>query len=139
MNTTIDMADYRIARLVDELFATARYGSYCQNPVTGEGYVHGVDPVASQKDAARRALLAREWFALNGPADAQPLPLWCDECQRFGLLAYITRLYSRSLADRKFDVRASTLRRLRQRRALGIRTRSGWGRASHLPRRASET
>ena len=105
MNTTIDMADYRIARLVDELFATARYGSYCQNPVTGEGYVHGVDPVASQKDAALRALLAREWFALNGPADAQPLPLWCDECQRFGLLAYITRLYSRSLADRKFDVR----------------------------------
>jgi hypothetical protein len=77
----------------------------CKNPVTGAGFVYGVDPTGRQKKAAYSALLARDWFAFNGPADAQPLPLWCDERKAPGLLAYIARLYARSLADRNYDVR----------------------------------
>ena len=80
---TIDMIEYRIARQVDELFGTAQYAENCRNPVTGAGYVHGVDPIAEQKEAAYRALLAREWFAINGPADAQPLPVSYDERESF--------------------------------------------------------
>jgi hypothetical protein len=71
----VEMNDYRIARLVDELFSAHQHGENCQNPVTGGGYVHGEDPVEPQKMRARCALLAREWFAEYGPADVQPLPL----------------------------------------------------------------
>ncbi len=105
----ISVADYGIERLVDELFGTARYGENCRNPVTGAGYIHGVDPITRQKESARRALFAREWFAINGPADAQPLPLWCDEGKRLkrgcALLRYIVRLYARSLDGRNYDVK----------------------------------
>ncbi len=105
----INLANYRIERLVDELFGAFRYcGENCCNPVTGAGYIHGVEPVAPQKEAARRALLAREWFATYGPADAQPLPLWCDQGKDLGparaLLRYIVRLYARSLDCRNYDV-----------------------------------
>ena len=101
--STKHMTYFPITRLVDELFSTHRYGQNCQNPVTGGGYVHGVDPIKPQKEKARRGLLAREWFAIYGPADAQPLPFWCDEV-RLGLLAYIVRLYARSLEDRDYDI-----------------------------------
>jgi len=47
----------------------------CFNPVTEDHYVGGLDPVEPQKDKARRALLARAWFAVHGPADAPPLPV----------------------------------------------------------------
>lgn len=101
-------ADDRIDRLVDELFGTARYGEYFKNPVTGAGYVHGVEPIAPQKEAARRALLAREWFAIHGPADAQPLPLWCERGKLLergcAIFRYIVRLYARSLECRQYDV-----------------------------------
>jgi hypothetical protein len=105
----LNLTEYRIARLVDKLFGDFRYGENCRNPVTGAGYIHGVDPIGPQKEVARRALLAREWFALNGPADAQPLPLWCDagkapERER-ALLLYIVRLYARSLQGREYDVK----------------------------------
>jgi hypothetical protein len=106
---TIDIAAHRVARLVDELFGTARYGEICKNPVTGADYVHGIDPVAPQKETARRALFAREWFAIHGPADAQPLPLWCNESKApergFVILRYIVRLYERSLSDRNYDLK----------------------------------
>ena len=103
----IKLCETLIGREVERLFdeSPARYGENRRNPVTGAGYVHGVDPIAPEKEAAYRALLAREWFAFNGPADAQPLPLWCDERKAPGLLAYIARLYARSLADRNYDVR----------------------------------
>jgi len=91
--TIANSAEYRIARLVDQLFSTGRYGEPFINPVTGFGFMYGDDPIEPQKEAARRALglifslvkegnvhgcaqlLAREWFAINGPADAQPLPI----------------------------------------------------------------
>ena len=74
------------------------------NPVTLAGYVHGIDPIAPQKEDAHRALLAREWFALNGPADAQPLPLPASSDVRTTLLLYIVSLYARSLDGRNYDV-----------------------------------
>ena len=104
---TVEMND-PIARLVDELFSKHQYGEYCRNPVTGAGYVHGEDPVAPQKETARRALFAREWFAVFGPADAQPLPLTPFEYEDWrcrGLWGYIIALYARSLECRKFDVK----------------------------------
>jgi hypothetical protein len=105
-----------IDREVERLFSVrlfddrpARYGDNCRNPVTGANYIHGEDPIKPQKEAARRALLAREWFAINGPADAQPLPLWCDEGANHEedgwLLRYIVGLYARSLGGQSYDVR----------------------------------
>jgi hypothetical protein len=78
---TINLAEHRIARLVDELFSTdergkpPRYGELFTNPVTGGWFVYGDDPIEPQKETARRALLAREWFAIYGPQDVQPLPI----------------------------------------------------------------
>ena len=102
--STIDVTEYRIARLVDEMFGTARYGDYCTNPVTGAHYIHGVDPIGPQKEAARRALLIREWFAIYGPADAQPFPVSHREREDLkgrGLLPHIVAWYARSPDDVK--------------------------------------
>jgi hypothetical protein len=106
-----DVVDYSIARLVDQLFSTHRYGENCRNPVTGEGYVHGEDPVEPQKMRARRALVAREWFAINGPADAQPLPLWHGEREdlKIGGLPHILAWYARSLDYLDYDLLAHPL------------------------------
>ena len=103
----IKLCETLIGREVERLFSELRAcrGDLCKNPVTGAGFVYGVDPTGRQKKAAYSALSAREWFAFNGPAAAQPLPLWCDERKAPGLLAYIARLYARSLADRNYDVR----------------------------------
>lgn len=54
-------------------------GQLCTNPITGVHYVGDDDPIGPQKEAARRALFAREWFAVYGPADAQPLPVSYSE------------------------------------------------------------
>ena len=93
----------KIARQVNQLFAKAqrRYGQYCTNPVTGAGYIQGEDP-KPQKKAARLILLQIEHFAINGPADAQPLRpvLWSESKElkeeRFAL-DYIVGRYARSL------------------------------------------
>jgi hypothetical protein len=50
-------------------------GKACTNPVTGAHYIGKLDPTATQKRDARAALLAREHFALHGPAGAPPLPV----------------------------------------------------------------
>jgi len=67
-----------IKREVDRLFAglNAKRGECCINPITSGGFVWGIDPIATQKKEAIAALLAREWFAVNGPPDAPPLPLY---------------------------------------------------------------
>jgi hypothetical protein len=57
-----------------------------------------------------KALFAREWFARNGPPDAQPLPLGYDERETLKLVGVprgISRIlawYARSLAGRDYDV-----------------------------------
>jgi hypothetical protein len=87
------------------------YGKPCRNPVTGGGYMGGLDPIEEQKDAARRSLLARNWFAYAGPDDAQPLPISSLERDDINLrddyarclFHYILELYSRSLDAQQFD------------------------------------
>ena len=72
----------------------------------GGGFVWGVDPIAPQKKAAIEALLAREWFAVNGPPDAPPLPLNIDDRDRFrgaGGLTAIVGFYARSLSRQDYD------------------------------------
>jgi hypothetical protein len=102
----IKLSESLIGREVERLFSetTASHGEVYENPVLGTHFVYGVDPIEPEKEAAYRALLAREWFAVNAPADAQPLPFRCNR-KAPGLLAYIVRLYARSLADRNYDVR----------------------------------
>jgi hypothetical protein len=97
-----------VDREVDRLFKENPpvYGVYCRNPVTGGTYIGGLDPTRPQKEAARRALLARDWFALNGPPDAQPLPVLYNECEAIpggGLLRHIGKLYARSLESLNYD------------------------------------
>ena len=104
----LNVDDDLIDRLVDDLFAAFRCGENRQNPVTGAGYVHGVDPIGPQKKAARRALRAREWFAIDGPADAPPFPVSYDQREALkgrGLLPHIVAWYARSLECRKYDVK----------------------------------
>ena len=78
----------------------ARHGQICDWPVIGGHYVQGSDPIEEQRETAVRALLARGWFAHNGPPDAQPLPLSCDERERLkiGGLKHLLAWYAGSLA-----------------------------------------
>jgi hypothetical protein len=68
---------------VDHLFSglAAQHGELCINPVTGGHFVFGDDPITPQKQMARKALLARDWFAKCGPPDAPPLPLSSGEIE----------------------------------------------------------
>ena len=106
----INLTETLIGREVELLFSEnpAQSNGLCTNPVTGQWYVRGLDPIAPQKEAAYRALLAREWFAFTAPPDATPLPInWYDreDWKRTGrLLDYIIALYARSLDDR-YDVK----------------------------------
>jgi hypothetical protein len=54
----------------------------------------------------RRARMAREHFAANGPPDAQPLPLGYAERERMkiGGLSTIVALYARSLACQGYNL-----------------------------------
>jgi hypothetical protein len=70
-----------IQKQVDRLFRDLPAGS-CQNPVTGPWFEKGLDPLAPQKRIACAALMAREWFAREGPREVQPLPIHNDDIQR---------------------------------------------------------
>lgn len=92
-----------IEESVDRLFSEikAEGGECCDNPVTGGGFVWGLDPIAPQKKAAVVALRAREWFAVNGPPDAPPLPLSSNDVEDYRLargLKGIVGFYARSLS-----------------------------------------
>jgi hypothetical protein len=60
----------------------------------------------SHNPRGRRARSARKWFADNGPADLQPLPLGYNERERLkgGGALHILAWYARSLACRNYDV-----------------------------------
>jgi hypothetical protein len=105
--SVIKLAETLVGREVERLFSErpARYGELCTNPVTLACYIHGEYPIEPQKEDAYRALLAREWFAFNGPDDAQPLPLPTSSDVRTTLLLYIVSLYARSLDGRNYDVK----------------------------------
>ena len=77
----VKLSETLIGREVERLFnkTPVRHGKTCENPVTGGRFVYGVDPIEPQKEAAYRALLAREWFAVNVPVDAPQLPITYEE------------------------------------------------------------
>jgi hypothetical protein len=92
-----------IKREVEGLFnaIVAPHGQCGDNPVTGGGFVWGLDPIAEQKKDAVVALLAREWFAVNGPPDAPPLPLSSNDVEDYRIargLTGIVGFYARSLS-----------------------------------------
>jgi hypothetical protein len=96
---------------VDQLFAAlnAQHGDCCRNPVTGEDFVWGIDPIGPQKTEAVRALRAREWFAVNGPTNAPPLPLSdeeIDDYRRARGLAALVGFYARSLSREGYGRRS---------------------------------
>ena len=117
--TIANSAEYRIARLVDELFSTGRYGELFENPVTGDTFMYGVDDgdfrIKPQKEKARRALLAREHFSRVGPPELQPLPLsWHEISYRkydwatgasaeVRALAFISSRFADSLRENDWD------------------------------------
>jgi hypothetical protein len=95
------LSETPIGREVERLFGqiSARRGELCENPVTGGDFVYGFDPIRLQKKVAYHALLAREDFALNGPADAPRLPLEHWECEQVRWsgrpLDYLTGQYAK--------------------------------------------
>ncbi len=102
-----------IDREVERLYREnpPRDGEWCTDPVTHGNYIGGLYPIKLQKENARRALLAREWFFFHGPADAQPLPIpsWehdefrgTHDRERF-LFYYIVAKYACSLEGQKYD------------------------------------
>lgn len=99
-----------LKREVDRIFAelNAKHGGCCNNPVTGGRFVWGFDPIPKQKKDAAAALLAREWFAINGPPDAPLLPLNVhdrDDFRGSGGLTALVGFYARSLSRQGYDVR----------------------------------
>jgi hypothetical protein len=96
-----------IKREVERLFAgiKATRGECCVNPITGEKFVMGLDPIATQKKKAIAALLACEWFAVKGPSDAPPLPLYGVDAYRNARgLKGVVGFYARSLYRQQYDV-----------------------------------
>jgi hypothetical protein len=77
----VKLSETLIGREVERLFSEnpGSHGGHYENPVTGGRFVYGIEPIEPQKEVAHRALLAREWFAVNGPADAPPLPITYEE------------------------------------------------------------
>jgi hypothetical protein len=98
-----DEIDAEVERLFRE--APDRNERHRENPVTGSRWVAGLDPIAPQKEAARRALKAQKWFAVYGPSDTQPLPLchWDREMLKVGGLSHMVAWYARSLENLKYD------------------------------------
>jgi hypothetical protein len=106
---TDDCVAARITREVDRLFEVDRKkyrGRLRQTPILGGSYVPGEDNIRPLKKLARAALLAREWFAIHGPADAPPLPLSMGDREHLkgGGVPHILAWYARSLECRGYDV-----------------------------------
>jgi hypothetical protein len=100
-----------IDREVDRLFSkiVAPHGQCGNNPITGDGFVWGLDPIATQKKEAAVALLAHEWFAVNGPPDAPALPLTSIDVEDYRTargLKGIVGFYARSLSRDGYDRQA---------------------------------
>jgi hypothetical protein len=102
MNTQV-----QIKAEVERLFREApdRHEEIRENPVTGSWWCNGEDPIGPQKQAARRALMAREWFAEHAPFDAPPLPLSYQARERMkgGGLPHILAWFARSLEARDYN------------------------------------
>jgi hypothetical protein len=103
-----------IKEKIDALFLKVRLqpDGPCENPVTGGSFMKGEtgeDSIAHQKHVAELALLAQEWFAVHGPANAPLLPLipWDWDRMRYGStdgLQTLIGFYARSLSFRDWKV-----------------------------------
>jgi hypothetical protein len=97
-----------IYQMVEQAFDANRKhsGKICEIPILGGHYVPGFDRTKRLKEKARRALLAREWFADHGPSDVQPLPLGHGEREglKHGGVDHIVAWYARSLDCLNYDV-----------------------------------
>ena len=97
-----------VEREIDRLFKqlNVTHGNIAPNPITGGSFMWGVDPIAVQKKEAALLLLAREKFALIGPADAPLLPLSEEEVDDYrnarGLVG-VVGFFARSLSIRDYD------------------------------------
>jgi hypothetical protein len=106
MGENMNSIDKEIDRLFGEL--PTAYGAQCVNPVTGAGFLWGIDSIAVQKRLARRALLARQWCSDNGPPDLPPLPVHTDDIFdiKFGWgVLHLFGFYAQSIACRNYVVR----------------------------------
>src|SRR5262245_1106940 len=91
-----NISETLIRREVERMFGeiSAKRGDLCMNPITGEQFIYDRSSIEDEKQAAYRRLLVREYFVLNGPADAPLIPT--DERDRghakyaAGLLGFIT-------------------------------------------------
>jgi hypothetical protein len=97
-----------IEQKVEQLFADALRrcsgGGCCQNPITGEYFVPGDDPVRPHKKRAIRALIAQSRFATENP-DMPDLPLnvrGVDFNKWESGLHYLIEAYTCSLRCRDF-------------------------------------
>jgi hypothetical protein len=98
-----------IGKEIDRQFSkmTAAHGECCNNPITGAGFVWGLDPIEQQKAEAASELLVREWFAVYGPADAPPFPHEheIDSYRDARGLKGVVGFFARSLARLDYDLR----------------------------------
>ena len=107
--TQAEIADAR--SYVNHVFdnASDRHDTVRENPFTGGIFVPRLDPIATQKEDATRALLARRLFAKIGPQDVdlQPLPLGYEEREslKSGGASHVLAWYARSLEAREYDVK----------------------------------
>jgi hypothetical protein len=92
---------YTVEQQVEHLFANAddRHEEFRRNPVTGGGFVRGLDLIRPQKQLAVKALEARAWFEAQRPSDAAELPLSNEEREfiKAGGVNYIVSVFGRSL------------------------------------------
>jgi hypothetical protein len=66
----------------------------------------GVDDLSTRRNPReRRAIAAREWFEINGPPDAPPLPLNDGEREdlKYNLFGNMVAWYARSWEDQDYD------------------------------------
>jgi hypothetical protein len=92
---------------VDRFFRELRNppGTICDWPVIGGHFVKGEDDTRRMRQLACKALAARDWFAINGPPDAPPLPLSYVEREDMkgrSPLESMVSLYARSLATSNY-------------------------------------
>jgi hypothetical protein len=110
MNADLSIIKSQVDRLFKDVAPCE--GQCCRNPVTGGGWLVGVDPIAPQKWIAHRGLFAREWFVFYGPHDAQPLPLSGIEIEdrkyapgsKNPSLSYIVSCFAYSLGAHGYEV-----------------------------------
>jgi hypothetical protein len=90
-----------VDRVFDNVFGQP--GDICVNPITGGQFIYGYYSLEQEKHAAYRRLLAREFFASNGPPDAPLMPV--DDWERdrakhlHGLIGFIAAQFAWSMED----------------------------------------